>query len=286
MKKKIVVFLAACLAYAASASVASAFMQNWALNADGTGFGGATTVVVNEYLDTIGNSLIRLTPTGGSSFSFVDYGFFTSSQHDGGPLNSPTFSRELTSTFTGSGTGNFGGTINFNSGGVLSLYSDSVHNYGTTAAHYGADDGTLIAQFRVTTGDAAVNQAGLPNGTISISFQADAGAAGLVNGFLPGYFFDDTGNDLSSYVQPLQIVLGFATTNASTLQNPSATLVGELNQFSGLVFNPASPLDLLVSNNGQYRLDAVPEPGTLALLSAGLLGLTIFGKRRRMNKES
>ena len=284
MRKKILLLLAACIAYAASATVASAFMLDWKLNLAGSGLVSSQTVTVNEYLDTAGSSLIHLTPTGGGAFTFTDFGVFTSFTHDSFGLNgliSPSLQNELTATFSDTGTGTLGGSIGFDTGGILRLYSDTQKNYGSNSTNYGANDGTLIAQFRVLNGNATVNTTGLPNGQISLSLQADAAA--LVNGFLPGYFFDPTGKDLSTFSQPL--VLGFATTGASLVINPNSNLVGSLDTLSGLTYNSADPDFLLVSNNGQYRLNAIiPESGTLALIGAGLLSLTIFGKRH-MKKE-
>jgi hypothetical protein len=288
MKKRIVILLAACIAYAASTSVASAaFMQNWKLDLDGAGGDPATTI--KELINTIGNAFIVNTSTGGSNFSFTDNGFFLANTHDSGALISRN--NELTATFQAAGTGTFGGSITFTPGGLLKLYSDPSFDYGTPttgSTFFGANDGTLIAQFMVLSGSATINTSGIPNGEITVSLQADDTAAGLVNGFRPGYFFDTAGTDLAFYLQPFATVFGFSTTNASQLQNPlDPDLSSALSAFSGgsSVTNIA-PFNLVVSNNGQYRLNAVavPESGTLALIGAGLLSLTIFGKRH-MKKE-
>jgi len=291
MKKRIVILLAACIAYAASTNVASAaFMQNWKLDLDGAGGDPATTI--KELVNTIGNAFIVNTATSATNFTFNDNGFFVGNSHDSGA----TISRneELTATFHASGTGTFNGSITFDPGGVLKLYSDPSFDYGTATTggtFFGANDGTLIAQFAVVSGSATIGTSGVPNGQITVSLQADNGAtanaAGLVNGFRPGFFFDSTGRDLSLYLQPFETVFGFSTTNASQLQNPiDPDLSSALSASGGLSVTNVAPFNLVVSNNGQFRLNAVavPESGTLALIGAGLLSLTIFGKRH-MKKE-
>jgi hypothetical protein len=291
MKKRIVMLLAACIAYAASTNVASAFMQNWSLDLDGAGGNPATTI--KELVNTIGNAFIVNTPTSSTDFIFNDNGFFVGNSHDAGAAISRN--EELTATFHAAGTGTFNGSITFDQGGLLKLYSDPSFNYGsatTGGTFFGANDGTLIAQFAVVSGSANIGTSGIPNGQISVRLQADASAAanaaGLVNGFRPGYFFDSTGKDLSLYLQPFNTVFGISTTNASQLQNPVDSDLGSaLSGFSGgLSVTNVAPFNLVVSNNGQFRLDAVavPESGALALIGAGLLSLTIFGKRH-MKKE-
>jgi hypothetical protein len=286
MKRKMITLLAACIAYAASTSVASAFMQNWQIDLDGAGTGSPVTVT--EFLNVIGNAFIVNTPVtpGSPNFTFSDNAFFADTGHDSSP-RSISSSNELTATFKGTGTGTFGGSVNFLSG-VLTLYSDPNLNYATATTggtFFGANDGLAIAQFDVLSGAAAIGITGIPNGQITVSLRSDTSASatalGLVNGFRPGYFRDTTGNDLSIYTE----ILGFVTTNASQLQNPiDATLSGALADFSGLPVSNAAPATIVVSNNGQFRISAVPESGTLALIGAGLLSLTIFGKRH-MKKE-
>jgi hypothetical protein len=280
MKKQFVALLAAGAMYAAITSAASAttFMSDWKLNLAGTGSGGA--VVINEYLDTLGNSYIKNTVTG-TSVAFNEVGFFESIIHDGAGLNSPTFSNFLTATFAGSGSGTLNGNITFNPGGFLKMYSDTINNYGSTTANYGANDGTLIASFKIKDGNGTIDPSGIPNGQITVSLVADF--------VKTGYFFDKNNVDLATYLTTTPFLLGFATTNASAMQNPITTpnLISELAQFAGIpvsdITNQA-PGNLVVSDNGQYRLQAVPEPGTMALFGLGMFGLAIFGKRR-MNKE-
>ncbi|WP_372683950.1 PEP-CTERM sorting domain-containing protein, partial [Desulfosarcina sp.] len=125
----------------------------------------------------------------------------------------------------------------------------------------------------------SVNPTGVPNGQITVGFEASFLA--------PGYWFDENSVDLATLVaDPLAFVLGYATTNASYVENPTNLVVNELaNEFAG-VANPPNdpPFDLFVSTNGQYRLDAVPEPGTMLLLGAGLIGFAAVSRRKFFKK--
>ncbi len=259
------------LALPAAAS-AQVFLNDWFFDADGAGANAA--VQINEYFDIVGNSYIQLTPTGGSNFDFVDDGVFLVQGHDGGiPIS---FSNQITATFTAAqGTGSFGGPINFTPGfGTLNVYSDTNLNYGTTDGIYGANDGTLIGTFVLSFGVGTVDPSGIPNGQLSLALQATS--------LTPGYFIGPDGTtDLSTLVAD-GLIFGFVTTNASFVDNPSATLVNELGELiGGAVVNDVAAGSFIVSNNGQFRLSTVPEPGVAALLGLGMLGFWAAGRRNR-----
>jgi hypothetical protein len=107
----------------------------------------------------------------------------------------------------------------------------------------------------------------------------------------PGYFFRSNGSDLST--EPL---LSFAFTNANPLSSPTPLLVSEVAcQFAGFT-GPASGTGcaggtyantpgqyFFVSNNGQFKLAEVPEPGSVALFGIAMLGAG-FASRKRGNK--
>jgi hypothetical protein len=279
---------------------ASAFLNNWYFCTDGSaacsGASYASGTLMSQYADLVGPSVIETTvPDGSGNFTFDEYGALNSPGHDGG--SAYTTGNYITATFTGSGSGTLDGPITFDaySGGlgVINVYSDTVDNFGSATyplTVYGADDGTLIATFLVQSGDGSIDATGIPNGQITLT--------GLASYMLPNYFFDATGTDLSTLVgTPSAAVLGFATTNASYTDNPSTVVVSDIvNGFAGISpFLNQLPVgdggthqigQFVVGNNGQYRLltTTVPEPATLTLFGAGLIGLGA-GARRRSRKS-
>lgn len=266
--------VAGAFAFAAPAS-AAAFLQNWYLDTDGAGAGLQTKI--NEYLDITGNSYIRLTPGAGSSFTFADDGFFQVTGHDGVGRPKPNY---ITATFTdGAGTGTFGGGITFTPGvGILNVYSDPVDNWGDNSSSiFGANDGTLIGSFLMYQGVGVVDSTGVPNGMLTLTMQATMLA--------PGYFFAPDGTtDLSTLVGG-GLLFGFVTTNASTVTDLNTDVSDGLALLSGEpVVNDVKQGKFVVSNNGQYRLSVVPEPGTTALLGLGLLSAMLVARRRSKEK--
>lgn len=255
-----------------SAASASMFLNDWYLDVDGDG----DKVQVNEYLDFIGNSYIQLSPTGPNSFTFADNGFFRVVAADGGPgINDVSGAgRDLTALFSnGAGTGAFSGGINF-TGGTLDLFSDVNFDYGSTTGLYGANNGTKIGSFSLTDGSGVVDADGVPNGQLTLIFQATELAAGY-------WFMPDGTTDMSTMVDQ-GLLFGFVTTNASFVAAPGTNLVNELGEMTGgPVINDPALGSFVVSNNGQYRLQTVPEPSVLALLGLGMLGACVGMRARR-----
>lgn len=277
IKKCLVLSLVALVAmFMAGTNSSATFLNDWYLDIDG-GPGGFEPFQINEFMDIVGPSyIINTFEEGETAGTFEEFGALQSSSADGGTLFPWVPNYELTGLFYGFGDVDLeAGTVVFN-GGELEVYSDSTPDFGTNAGDdviYGANNGTHIGSFNVKSGLGQVNPTGIPNGQLTISFEST---------FLqPGFWFDSGINDLSD-LDPISFLLGFSTTNASYVENPSPILVSELgNKFAG-VADPANnpPDDLFISANGQYRLQVIPEPGTLILLGLGLLGITGYGRRK------
>jgi hypothetical protein len=277
--KKLACAAAVAMTVAGGAN-ASSVMNDWVFNPTGGGYAGGQQI--NEYLDVNGNAFIQINPTGGSSFSFAEHAVFNISQADSnGKLFPVTFpGGNITATFQANGTGNFNGAFSF-SGGTVRLYQNPTSGqYGSTAGYYGANLGEEIATFTVLAGGGGmVDASGSPvnNGQVTVLAKA------AVGGLDAGYFFRENGADLSQ-----ESVLAFAFTNANTVGSPTDRLVSEVAcQFAGYNGNGCNGSQFqntggsfFVSNNGQFKLAEVPEPGSLALFGIAMLGAGVVSRKR------
>jgi hypothetical protein len=140
----------------------------------------------------------------------------------------------------------------------------------------GAMFGAMGSNFRVLTRKV---ERGGPATPAAVD-RTEQGAAGSVDS---GYFFRENGEDLST-----ESIMAFAFTNANTVANPTETLVREVVcEYAG--FNGAgcsggtyanTPSHFFVSNNGQFKLAEVPEPGSLALFGSAMLGAGVVSRKR------
>jgi hypothetical protein len=274
---------AAAIALATGAAQADAIMNDWTFNPAGTG--QANGLPVNEYLDVNGNAFIQLTKTGNNSFSFAEHAVFNLGQADSNgnffPVAYPT--GNISATFEAVGKGTFNGAFTFTSGKIKMYQNPTSGQYSSTDGYYGANLGNLIGEFSlIAGGGGTVDASGSPinNGNVSIFAQASKGS------LKPGYFFSDRGVDMSTVY-----TTAFAFTNANTVGSPTAKLVDEVAcQFAGFKGPGCAPSPdtyanmpgqyFFVSNNGQFKFNDIPEPGSVALFGIALFG--IGAMRRRM----
>jgi hypothetical protein len=271
---------AAALATSMGVAHAEAVLNNWVFNPTGGGFASGQTI--NEYLDVNGNAFIQLTPGGGTSFSFTEHAVFNIVQADSNGQLFPVNYQggNITAMFDAFGTGSFGGEFTFTGGTIRMFQNPTNGQYGTSAGIYGANLGEEIATFTVMAGGGGeVDASGSPtnNGRVTVFATAEAGSLDS------GYFFRENGEDLA-----LETIMAFAFTNANTVANPTTTLVSEVAcQYAGFTGNGCNgtayantPSYFFVSNNGQFKLSEVPEPGSLALFGIALLGAGMATRKR------
>ena len=211
----------------------------------------------------------------GDNFTFNDNGVFNVTTKNGGAglLN---FGQLTLDYRNGVGAGSLsGGSITFAAGGTLDIYYNPTKVYADAGAgantgnRYGAATGTKIATFtQLAGGGGFINPNGTPssNGDLTLLFQATDLASGI--------WFDQDGKELKA-----GFTFGFVTTNASEDVNSIDPLLVET--LTGSPATGSAPPDrFFVQNGGQLKVSAVPEPASLAIFGAGLLGLGALRRRK------
>lgn len=176
---------------------------------------------------------------------------------------------QLTGSFNGYGVGDLlASTFSF-TGGTLDLYASPVIKWGQAANFFGSEVGTKIASFEIISGGGSVTPDTTPSGSVDTQFVSTF--------LLPGYFFDPNGKDLITY----PLALAFSNLTAS-FQTDAGTPANFKTALAALGYTPGNkiPLQFYVANSGEFTVSAVPEPGTVMLLGAGLICLAAVGRRK------
>lgn len=276
MRNRLAMFLLSLTLILGFAVSASAYgLNNWYFDFDGDG-DTTNAKQINEFFDLTSPNFVDTEFTSAEDFNFTNYGVANLPSADGGALVALNYGKEITSKYTFNGTGTLTGDVTF-TGGTFDMFLDSALDYEGTAGIYGADNGTPIATFNVAYGSGSIDAEGLPNGDLSITYQA----ANLA----PGYFYMPDGTtDMASFdASSVIITMGYTTTNATAISNPTALQTSEIYQEwmgnTGTATNDP-PDDFWLNSNGQFRVDVVPEPSTMILFGAGLLGLAAVTRRK------
>lgn len=298
MKKQILASLGASILAVSGAANAAFLLDNWTLDVTGLdaadgGLPAGNTVVsgisqltfLAEGLSVTNDSNADGIPTVGETFDVFANGSITGFQDNSSTNISPVLFNnatslgglngwEMTFTFEVSGTytdvdasdANFthlaagmGGTT-----GELKFYIDDISD-GTGQASVsdgtGITDGDHIATFLIKAGDGGVFSFLTGDGSDDATFELDWA--------LPGVFLDAGGDDLTTDGNLI----------AMSDSNFDSRVGGDAFQFDIGAFNCGNtPTNFCFQEDGSFR---IPEPGILALLGAGILGLTLSSRRRK-----
>lgn len=241
----------------------------WQLNTGGTGVDGASA---RSRIDVAGVGFVQVLPSPVTpfAFSFVEYGAYQGVTPDG---LAALGTHDLTITYSAFGTGSFldSAALRFTSG-TINIYADAMFDFGTAAASYGADNGTLIASL------------GIFDGRVDASGLVTVKASAIPGTLRPGYFFTADGSDFSTRND---VTMTLGVYNQTVI--PDAMMISEvicgLAAFAGPGCNgdsyANSPLIYAVQDGGYAVMSTVPEPGSLSMLLAGLGLIASMRKRRR-----
>jgi len=179
--------------------------------------------------------------------------------------------------------------VRWNKGSNVTL-SDSVGSRYNQTSALGAPSLDFLS---LGIGGLAVFDFGVDFNSAAIVFETTGGnratyALERANVYVANSIYDSTFNLLST-VNGLASISTTGFTSVGIIDNRSVSTVLDV---AGGPFRYVLIQDISASGSGLDGFDVnavgvapVPEPGTMVLLGAGLLGLAIFGKRR-MNREA
>ena len=143
----------------------------------------------------------------------------------------------------------------------------------SNSAYSGYDNGIKIAELVVTAGNGSLDVGGANKGNGSTFLTLEF----VDNPLFYGIWFDENGNDLVQTYAGMSLLIGFVDTTQTDLESDPDFDINNIDDtVTEYTFNSAG--------NGGLEIAVVPEPGTMALLGLGLLGIAGITRKRYMKK--